>query len=407
MPYQSELSFLCDVFRKTHVSVGVIDIASPNLQAESKKIRTTLGDSSSFLKFFSEMSERTMYIFTDAFKCSYIFLLLKGDERKVMFVGPYLSAELTDKQILEIAEKINLSAQKQRYLSEYYMSLAVLTEDCPIMTMLNSFCERMWRNSNFSVVDVIDMKKNTSAESPFSRSMLALEPNDILVNMRSVERRYEFENEMMRAVSLGHSHMENKFRQAFSASFFEKRVADPLRNAKNYSIIMNTLLRKSAENGGVHPIYLDRVSSDFATKIEGLRTLSDNASLMVEMFRTYCRLVRTHSSKEFSNLVQRTILIIESDLSADLSSKVLAETQGVSLGYLSSVFKKETGQTVSSYIRKQRMEYASYLLEKTNLQIQNVALHCGIMDVQYFTKLFKNHFGKTPSEYRRLIKLGI
>ena len=113
------------------------------------------------------------------------------------------------------------------------------------------------------------------------------------------------------------------------------------------------------------------------------------------------------SAKEFSNLVQRTILIIESDLSADLSSKVLAETQGVSLGYLSTVFKKETGQTVSSYIRKQRMEYASYLLEKTNLQIQNVALHCGIMDVQYFTKLFKNHFGKTPSEYRRLIKLGI
>ena len=46
------------------------------------------------------------------------------------------------------------------------------------------------------------------------------------------------------------------------------------------------------------------------------------------------------------------------------------------------------------------MEHAAHLLGSTSLQIQTVALHCGIMDVQYFSKLFKRQTGMTPSDYR-------
>ena len=58
------------------------------------------------------------------------------------------------------------------------------------------------------------------------------------------------------------------------------------------------------------------------------------------------------------------------------------------------------GKTLTEYIRERRMEYASYLLQTTDLQIQTVALHCGIMDVQYFSKLFKRQFGTAPSQHR-------
>ena len=40
------------------------------------------------------------------------------------------------------------------------------------------------------------------------------------------------------------------------------------------------------------------------------------------------------------------------------------------------------------------------LLDTTHLQVQTVAAHCGIMDLQYFLKLFKKRVGKTPREYR-------
>ena len=163
---------------------------------------------------------------------------------------------------------------------------------------------------------------------------------------------------------------------------------------------MNTLLRKAAEQGGVHPVYLDRISSDFAQKIEQTTNIDEGSTLMVDMFRAYCRLVRKHSMKSYSPLVQKTILIIDSDLSADLTLSSLAEAQGVSAGYLATVFKKETAKTVSEYVRERRIKQASHLLRTTNLQIQTVALHCGILDVQYFSKLFKRECDMTPKEYR-------
>jgi len=108
--------------------------------------------------------------------------------------------------------------------------------------------------------------------------------------------------------------------------------------------------------------------------------------------------------KDYSPAVQKTILIIDSELSSDLSLTSLSARQNISAGYLSAVFKKETGKTLSEYIREKRIESAIHLLQTTHLQIQTVALHCGIMDVQYFSKMFKKQTGKTPKEYRESIK---
>ena len=167
---------------------------------------------------------------------------------------------------------------------------------------------------------------------------------------------------------------------------------------------MNTLLRKAAEHGGVHPFYIDKLSSSFAAKIERMTYISENNELMREMFRDYCRLVRKHSTGRFSLLVQKTIIAIESELSSPLSLTYLSNMQNVSAGYLSAIFKKETGKTLSGFIIEKRIDYAKHLLETTALQIQSVALHSGILDVQYFSKLFKKHTGMTPKDYRDSLK---
>lgn len=161
----------------------------------------------------------------------------------------------------------------------------------------------------------------------------------------------------------------------------------------------------SSEQGGVHPFYIDQVSSRFATKIEQIASLKEIPTLMREMFRSYCQLVRTYVTQEYLPVVQKTMLMIDSDLSSELSLHSLASQQGISDGYLSTVFKKETGKTVSEYIREKRIKYAMHLLDTTHLQVQTIALHCGIMDMQYFSKVFKKQVGKTPKEYRKSIRL--
>ena len=91
---------------------------------------------------------------------------------------------------------------------------------------------------------------------------------------------------------------------------------------------------------------------------------------------------------------------IESDLTADLSLKKQAELLNVNASYLSTLFKKETGMTLTDYVNKKRVDHAIFLLNSSNMQIQTIAQYCGIPDVNYFTKIFKKYVGKTPKEYR-------
>ena len=73
----------------------------------------------------------------------------------------------------------------------------------------------------------------------------------------------------------------------------------------------------------------------------------------------------------------------------------------ISPSYLSNVFKQETGQTLTDYISTQRMARAANLLRTTNATVASVAEDVGILDVNYFTKLFKSATGLTPTRYRR------
>ena len=407
--YEKELEFLCEILRKCRIQASVVSPDEMTDEEIDYKLNNELSDhfgvNRAWHRLIETVEANTLYKTADEFKLRYMYFLLPNDkgQRRILFIGPYLSSSLSSRDLFELAERLKISPKSQRYLEEYYLTIPVIAEGDRVTIMIDTLCERIWGSTSFTVFDSSGANKHPGL--PIHESARAESYDDVLVNMKAMEKRYEFENEMIKAVTLGQIHKETMFNVSISDSLFEKRVSDPIRNAKNYGIIMNTLLRKAAENGGVHPVYLDRVSSDFALKIERIESLSDNAALMKDMFRSYCRLVRKHSIKKYSPVVQKTILMIDTDLSADLSLSALAEHQGISLGYLSTVFKKETGKTISEYVREKRINHAIHLLGTTHLQVQTVALHCGIMDVQYFSKMFKKQTGKTPKEYRESMRI--
>lgn len=394
MSYHSELNLLISCFGKCRLKTRLTPDGAPISDSDRDDLERLMSGAIPQAILARAADERTLYRFKDSFGLRYKHVRL-GDE--LLVVGPYTTARFSESALLEIAERNGITPQKQRYLREFYDAIPALEEGSPLFVMLDTFLERVWESPSFVIVDYDD---SGAPPSPINEELREKDARDVLVNMKAMEQRYGYENALIEAVSLGQLHKEGQLLAAFSADAFEKRVADSLRNVKNYAIIMNTLLRKAAEQGGVHPVYLDRISSDFAQKIEQISDAEGGSTLMVDMFRGYCRLVRKHSMRSYSPLVHKTILIIDSDLSADLTLSSLAEAQGVSSGYLATVFKKETSRTVSEYVRERRIKHAAHLLRTTGLQIQTVAVHCGILDVQYFSKLFKRECGMTPKEYR-------
>ena len=219
--------------------------------------------------------------------------------------------------------------------------------------------------------------------------------------LRQIEERYETEERLMNEIAHGHVAQASEILSAFNNDIVEQRTEVPLRNFKNYLIILNTLSRKAVQQGGVHPLYIDRISSTFARKIETVESFEEGQKLVAEITRKYCLLVRNHAMKGYSPLVRKVILAIDSDLMADLSLSAHAEALGVNASYLSALFRRETGQTLSDYVARARAEQAVFLLNTKRMQVQSIAQHCGIQDVNYFTRLFKRVMGKTPTEYRQ------
>lgn len=208
----------------------------------------------------------------------------------------------------------------------------------------------------------------------------------------------------MLAVGNGNSHKAEIILQNLSKWPYEQRHTNALRNMKNYLLVSNTVYRLAVAMSSVHPIHIDTLSSYFARKIETLTSQKDCLDLLKEMIRKYCLLVKNHSLKNYSPLIQKVITHINFDLTVDLSLKTQAKLLNVNPSYLSSLFKKETGMTLTEYVNTKRVEHAILLLNTTNMQIQSIASHCGMADVNYFTKIFKKQVGVTPTEYR--VKIG-
>ena len=92
---------------------------------------------------------------------------------------------------------------------------------------------------------------------------------------------------------------------------------------------------------------------------------------------------------------------IDGHLSELLSLEGLADILGVSPFYLSKVFKDTTGETYINYVTSARLEKAKKLLADGALIIKEISATVGYADQNYFSKLFRQKYGQTPSEYRQ------
>jgi len=398
MNYSAELSFLKSVLSKMYISCNKINITGKlkndvNDIFESFFLTQKISDKS-IKEFFSEIRPNIIYRVSNTI-CRYVFLLLPPSNEQALVIGPYTLKEINRKDILERAESLSFDTERAKKFEQFYQTVPYLANESGVFALINSFAETIWEPNSFHLEDIDN-------ESYFYFQDIYSDYNNDspLLNMRMMEERYHHEQELMDAISHGQSHKAVLLKGAFSKISFESRNADPLRNMKNYCIITNTLFRKAAQNGGVHPIYLDGVSSDYAKKIEQLATPSLAADLILDMFSSYCNLVRKKATDKYSPLIQKVIVLIDSDLTTPLTLSDIADKNNVSAPYLSAAFKKETGKTITEFVLERRIKYAKKLLKTTNLQIQTVAAHCGILDVHYFTKLFKKHEGITPKQYR-------
>lgn len=405
MDFERELEFFQGIVKQLHLSVHELPVKNGSLINVDFGLRFNLGLPEAGYHDWETQARQILrhnvvYQLTDEFGCKYTVLRLpETTEFRVLVIGPYTTEDFDQKWFQSLKQRSDIHSVWIPILEETLRLVPFLHSEELLTAAVNTLGEYIWGTQKYSWEHIISGVPE--AWMPLSKAPDPQINSDTLSNLSSLERRYESENRLMQVVSQGRSHTAELMLANFSQAALEQRTADPSRNVKNYTIILNTLMRKAVENGGVHPIYIDRLSSDFAVRLETLSVWKDFADLWQEMARKYCLLVKKHANKEYSPLIQKVLARVDFDLAADLSLKANADVLNVNASYLSTLFKRETGTTLTDYVNRKRVEHAIFLLNTTSMSISLIGQRCGIQDDNYFTKIFKKYTSKTPKQYRQ------
>lgn len=404
MSLPSTFPFFQKIMQNMHLNTYLLQEPFDRSISFDAGMRNLLNPNVNYASYFLGLSrlspEHVIYKIFDAFLFNYLLIALPEQESKTfLLIGPYTLTAFDRNTILEKAEEFSVSPELFPEFNRIYSTLPLVVDSGTLFTIVNTFCSEIWGSmDNFTMQEIHNI--GTDNTLPVTNYDSLKDADDLFNNIADIEKRYTSESNMLQAVSHGQLHKLEMFIEHLNFRTLEQRTADPIRDAKNYAIVTNTLLRKAAEHGAVHPIHIDEMSSQFAKKIELATSLQALTALTKEMMRKYAMLVKNHSMKGYSPLVRKVMIHIDSDLSTDLSLNAHAKLLNVNPSYLSTVFKKETGCTLTEYVTQKRIDHALFLLNTTSLQVQTIAQYCGFPDIAYFSRTFKRLIGKTPSEYR-------
>lgn len=128
---------------------------------------------------------------------------------------------------------------------------------------------------------------------------------------------------------------------------------------------------------------------------------SHNLDLISESVVLYTFSQLSHSSQvSVRHLAEEILRYIEANFSdGTLTLESCADDLGYNPKYISRVFAKHVGMTFSEHLKTTRINHAVFLMEQGITIVKNVALLSGFSDPLYFSKVFKQVLGITPSEF--------
>ena len=135
-------------------------------------------------------------------------------------------------------------------------------------------------------------------------------------------------------------------------------------------------------------------------QIEHSDQLEDIVKLLIDFSANLIEEIQNMRYNNSKAMIHQALNFIEYHYSEDISLDDVAKELNLSKNYLCSIFKKETGENMSLYINKRRIDKAKQLLLESDSKIKDIFERVGYSNPQYFSKVFKKITGLTIIEYK-------
>ena len=176
---------------------------------------------------------------------------------------------------------------------------------------------------------------------------------------------------------------------------------DAITNLKYHMVITTALITRACIYKGLESETAFQMSDFYIQKLDYAKTIDDITEIhdhMVLDFTGKMRLLKKNTGT--SKNINKAINYIYSHIKERITVEDIAGYTKLSASYLSRQFSKETGISISDYIREKKTEEAKTLLKKSEYSIQEIADMLSFSSQSHFIQIFKNYTGMTPKKYR-------
>ena len=177
--------------------------------------------------------------------------------------------------------------------------------------------------------------------------------------------------------------------------------SDDLRQMKYTFVSLITLVTRAAVRGGLPAEAAYSLSDVYCQRMDGMTDPEPVGRLLYTAALDLCQKVRAvREGAGRSALVQKCLEYITVHLHEPLALPELAMECGVCVRTLTARFRQETGVSLNTYIHRERIREACYLLEHTGHSLSDIAFFLNYPSQSYFTQVFRRFQGCTPGRYR-------
>ena len=176
---------------------------------------------------------------------------------------------------------------------------------------------------------------------------------------------------------------------------------NPVINLKYHFVITTAMVTRLCRQNGMELEQAFRLSDFYIQKLDDVHNIKGVQSLHDEMVIDYAEKMRRYFRNDTnSKHINACKEYIYSHIKERITIENLAEEYGVSASYLSRLFKKETGVSVSAYIREQKIAVAKNLLRFSDYSMIEIANRLSFSSQSHFIQQFRETVGMTPKKYR-------
>lgn len=379
----------------TDIPIWHYDSAGHLLETNSKhllldKILDFIGGIKYMLEYAQNNTKPLVLVSDMGLQWCAVYKTEKEQIESIYLIGPIFSAEIGDAFLAESAERYQIDPTFRKHYIDIMKEISVVPG-----LLFQQYCLMLHYCVN---------------NEKLNRSDIQYQPREKIIFPTPTDTSNHFDGLAAYQTELSLLHMLQEgnlqYKQAVSrADHLFNALYQNANRSLQATIIESTsftsLCIREAILAGISADTAFAVGEGYITSMSQCRNVSELASLNLTMYEDFIfRVRRYRSNPAVSSQIRNCKDYIELHANQELRLCDLASQVGYSEYYLSRKFKKETGLSISSYIKKIRIERSKLMLVTTSTPIHQIATDLHFASSSHFSEAFRNVTGQTPQQYR-------